>query len=175
MKPQEIRRKILEILYQQRAEFMVKTEDLINSFDPRLDDPILHQEIEYLSGKDYLETKAEDIGRRYLYFAGLKITPYGVDLVEDEDAFSRMFQINVAHFGDVSNSNIVANNSQGKQTLNIEQPELTPEIRVILEQLKEAVEKKDVETSNLLLEKLKSGAESVFWNLVASGILSMLK
>ncbi|MDD5083338.1 MAG: hypothetical protein PHT88_00175 [Candidatus Moranbacteria bacterium] len=175
MGPKDIRKKILEMLYSQRSGFMVKTDDLINSFKPKLDDPILHQEIEYLKGKGFLETQAEFMGREYLYFAGLKITPIGIDLVENPEEFGKLFNVHINNFGNISQSNVVASSSNINQSINVQTNDISPEILELLQQLKKAIEDGDIEKKDSLLQKLRSGAENVFWNLVASGIYTVIQ
>ena len=80
----ELRIKILKILYENRADFFVRTDDLVKEFKD-ISDKDLHQEIKYLEGKGYLEIKSSYCGKEYLYFHGLNITSSGVDVYENKD------------------------------------------------------------------------------------------
>lgn len=73
-----------------------------------------------------------------------------------------------------SNSAVSFQSPNSQQSLHIDQVALTPETLDLLQQLNEAIKSDDAERKESLLQKLKGGAENVFWNLVASGLYSVL-
>ncbi|MCK4592030.1 hypothetical protein KAT63_01150 [Candidatus Parcubacteria bacterium] len=173
----EIRKNILEILYDLRHKFMVEVNELQENLVKRgfdLKEYELDQEIHYLDGKCFAEIKAEFMGKKFLNFHGVKITEDGIDLVEDPEEFGKMFTIKVNSFKDIQNSNINIQSPNVNQNIEISQNELTPEVKKLLEELKIAIEKKDKKQAFSVLSKLKDGAENVFWNIVSSGIYTWI-
>jgi len=119
MNPKELRKKILEILYEKRSEDFVDPSYLLDIISVTESD--LDTEIRYLEGKNLAEIMLQYMGKKYLNFHGLKITPGGVDLVENSEEFGRLFsiKINANNFGDIRNSNVVIDAKKSKQTIGI--------------------------------------------------------
>ena len=131
MEPKEIRMSILKVLYDKRDKFYVSTEDLMAIIP--VAEKELDQEIRYLDDKGYLKIMSEFCGKEYLNFPGIKITSFGIDLVENPDEFNNLFSI-VNNFHGVDRSNI----SIGSQWViqNIEINELDDETKDKIEELK---------------------------------------
>jgi hypothetical protein len=145
MDPKEIRKKILEVLYLHRQDDFFETRKFVeelksDGFD--VGDRTLHGEIKYLKDKGYLETMSEFCGSEYLYFAALRITSCGVDLVEDPEQFGKLFSIKIHtnSFGDISNSNISIDSSNIQQIIN---SETDPDLKLKLGELQDALKEKD--------------------------------
>ncbi len=83
----EIRRKILEILYEadKTSSRLVEMDYLKEKLN--LDDSELDFHVKYLDQKSYLETSRVS----HAYFLTAKITARGVDLIEDTAAFDSEF------------------------------------------------------------------------------------
>ena len=117
MNTKEIRKKILELLYQNRSEFFVKPSLLLEKLD--YSDEQLDNEIRYLSEKGYVKIMSEFCGQRFLSFTGLKLTANGVDLVEDPDEFNKLFTVKINNFGNLDNSNVNIDSNKNRQTTGI--------------------------------------------------------
>jgi hypothetical protein len=117
-KIQDLRIEILEILYKNRADFIVKIEDLVRELG-NIPEKELHQEIKYLEGKGYLEIKGSFCGKEYLYFSGLTITSLGVDVFENKDDKYIWPFIYIDNKIDAKNSNISVNSKKVNQKAKI--------------------------------------------------------
>jgi len=118
MSPKEVRKKVLEVLYENRSEFYVATKKLLDLVDTT--EEILDTEIRYLEEKFLLKIPGgRYMGQQYLNFPGVKITAYGIDLVEDPEEFNKLFSININAFGSVNNSNLAIGKNDSKQTIGI--------------------------------------------------------
>lgn len=93
MNPKDLRKKILNILYQKRGEDFVGPEVLSGVLS--VSDADIDPEVRYLEEKGLLRIMGEYMGQRYMNFAGIKITAHGVDLVENPDEFNKLFTIHV--------------------------------------------------------------------------------
>lgn len=174
MHPKEIRRSVLEILYESRADFMVNTEELVESLKQKgmeLDERTLHGELNYLDEKGFIK-KVGSFNQKYLNFIGLGITAYGVDLVEDPEEFSKLFSIKINHFGDISNSNVNIDSPRAEQELSVMLSE-SPELQNKLLELREMINAKDSKKTLSILTELSEGSKAVFWNVVSSFVMSM--
>lgn len=176
MNPKAIRRAILEVLYRYRQDDYVQITDLQKQLEDsglKYDDRILHGEIMYLDEKGFLKIVAKHMGEEYLYYDGVHITSYGIDVVEDADEFNKLFSVHIHHFGDVSNSNLSIGSPNSSQKLSISESDISPEVCAILVKLKAAIEKKDSQTTVKLLAELSEGAKAVFWNIAASILINL--
>lgn len=103
-KVQNIRRQILEVLYNYRADFIVMIPILAAEL-AQYSEKELHAEIKYLEGKAYVEILGSFCGKDYLHFEGARITSHGIDIYENNaDAF---IWPSIA----ITNNNITANSS----------------------------------------------------------------
>lgn len=173
--PKALRRAVLEVLYEEREEFMVKTQDLQESLKAKefkVTEQELHREIIYLEGKYLLQIISKHNGR-YLNFIGLRIEPSGVDVIEGDEETDGLLRINLNHFEGLQNSNVSIDSPNSSQTISISRDDITPEVQQILEDLSIAIEKQDEERAFSLLKELKDGAKSVFWNIVSAVLVSI--
>lgn len=106
MNPKTLRKQILKALYAKRAEDFTGPQDLLSEI--KVSEDSLDIEIRYLEEKYLVNIIGKSMGKRYLNFAGVKITADGVDLVEDPEEFNKMFTIKIHNnqFGDLKHSNV---------------------------------------------------------------------
>lgn len=146
MKPKEIRRRILEIVYKYRHDDFGIEPSQLEKLLKNVDEKTLHQEIAYLEQKNLVVTKGRFIGKPYLNYSAVAITAWGIDLVEDPDKFGRLFSINIDarqnNFGNITGSNINIDSRYVSQIIN-EQDDKTQEL---LKDLNESIKKKDKDT-----------------------------
>lgn len=174
--PKTIRKKILEILYDYRQEGMVDLKILQERLVKagfELDDRTLHGEIIYLEDKGYLDIMGKFCGREYLHFHALRITSYGVDLVEDPEEFNKLFTVKINHIGNILNSNVAIDSPHSNQKIDIS--ELSPELQQAVKDLEKAIQEKDDKKVFDLLAVLKDGAKNVFWNIVSTILINLPK
>lgn len=80
MTPQEVREKVLELLYQQRSLDFTEPKELMENI--KVSDEGLDAEIRYLAEKNLLKIMGAFMGQKYLNFVGIKITSHGADIIE---------------------------------------------------------------------------------------------
>lgn len=118
MNPKELRKKILECLYEKRSEFDVDPSELFERMN--VSEPELDMEIRYLEEKGFVRIISSFMGKPYLNFCGVKITANGIDLVEDPDEFNKLFSIKIdTHFGDVHHTEVNVNSKNRNQSIGI--------------------------------------------------------
>ena len=137
---------------------------------------------DFLSTSRYIEPKEclpprNDPGSGIIRLSGdpvsWKLTVHGIEHYEREaeKETPNRSSINVS----ASNSAVSIHSPGAMQSVRINQEDLTPEILELLNELKTAIENRDEEKKGLLLQKLKNGSESVFWNLIASGLFALIQ
>jgi len=144
-KSKEIRKIILETLYNHRQDDLLRIDDFSEELKKKnleIDERTLHGEIKYLKEKILVDTMGDFCGKEYLHFSGLKITAYGIDLVEDPEEFGKLFSINISSnsFGDINNSNISVNSNNIQQLI---KNETNDELKSKLKELEKAINEKD--------------------------------
>lgn len=115
MENKEIRRKILEYVYQKNEEIpqiMVKREELLDYLD--IKDSKLVNAALYLEEKGYLKL-LKSIGSQ---FVTCQITSYGIDLVENPEGFNQEFPMNITQ-NIIQDSTGVAIGNNITQTIDI--------------------------------------------------------
>ncbi len=117
MTTKEIRKKILEILYRDRAKDFIRPDSLLSEIAIKEEE--LDNEIRYLSEKYYIRIIGEFMGQKFLNFSGLKITADGIDLVEDPEEFNKLFTLKINNFGNLQDSNVNIDSNKTKQTTGI--------------------------------------------------------
>ena len=168
MTPKEIRKKILEVLYEHRSDDIGAAVQDIKDALPAIEDKVLHQEISYLEGKYLAETTGHFMGQAYLNYYAVRITATGVDLVEDPEAFGKLFSINVHqnNFGDISGSNISVNSQYVSQIID----QQDSEVKALLEQLLEATKKKDKSAILKTLSYIGDKSLDLLIAIIAGGV-----
>jgi hypothetical protein len=138
----EIRRKILEFIYQKNEEkpgYRVKREELQQYLD--IPDNKLINNILYLEEKCYLKLQ-KSIGSQ---FVDAQINSYGIDLVENPDEFNNKFPINITQNVIQNSKNIIIGN-KNVQTISISDS---------FNSIYNDIEKKDPENKDQILNKIK--------------------
>ena len=114
----EIRKIILEFLYDRRSDFGVNPRDLLTSIG--ISDKVLDTEIRYLEGKGLVRVSDRCMmGGNPLNFVDVKITSEGIDLVEDPEKFDKLFTIKISNnnFGNVNNGILSIGSGSAEQTI----------------------------------------------------------
>lgn len=153
----EIRRKILEILYEtarkQNGRYKNR-HDLKTQLG--LDDKDLDFHILYLYEKHYLEI----VRAPRVNFQSAKITSRGIDLVEDNNRLNSIFPINITHNtvqnspGTVINSSNVSINIHESfnkiyEQINDKTPENPEKVKEIIENIEKELEREEINKSKL--------------------------
>jgi hypothetical protein len=170
-KSKEIRKEILETLYNHRQDGLIpigKFQDELKARSLNIDDRALHGEIIYLKEKWLLELGAEFCGKEYLNFAFLKITSQGIDLVEDPEEFGKLFSIKINNnsFRDVSNSNVNIDSNNVQQIIN---NETDPDLKLKLEELQGALNEGDKSKIMSILGYIGDKSVDVLIAILTSG------
>jgi hypothetical protein len=168
MSPKEIRKVILDKLYKERGEPVVTVAQLQKRFNPMLGDKELEQEIKYLEEKGYATIESPTLDKIYLSFWGAKITADGIDLCENPDLYGQIFPLSINNFGNVSNSNLAIGSPQANQT--ITQQEISPEIKQLLEELKQALANQDKNKAKSLFSKLLDFGGNIATQIITAAI-----
>jgi DNA-binding HxlR family transcriptional regulator len=116
MHSKEIRKIILEFLYNRRRVFGIGPRDLLASIP--ISGEVLDAEIRYLEEKNLVRTSSRYMmGGNPLNFVDVKITAYGIDLIEDPEEFNKLFTIKISNnnFASINNSNIAINPENANQ------------------------------------------------------------
>jgi hypothetical protein len=170
MKPKEIRKKILEALYEHRADSMGMQTENLSSVLKDIDDKTLHQEISYLEQKNWVKTSGEYMGKQYLNFSFVGITAWGVDLVEDPEEFGKIFSISIDarqnHFSNISGSNIAIDTKYVSQIIN----DADDETSLLLNDLLKALEKSDKNKIIKILGYIGDKSMDLLVAIVAGGV-----
>jgi hypothetical protein len=168
MNAKEIRKTILDKLYQDRSEPVVTVSDIQALFTPPLADNILHREIEYLDAKGLAEIRERTLDKKYLSFWGARITAEGIDLCEDPDSYGQLFSVNINNIGNVTNSNLAIGSTQSTQS--ITQQGISPEVMQLLEELKQALLAKEKDKAKSIFDRLLGFGENVAAQVIAAAI-----
>lgn len=176
MNNSEIRRKILELLYQADEECPGESverktlKDKLHIEDNKLDSNML-----YMEEKNYVELyKSIDA-----VFDGAQITAYGKDLVENKEPFNRDFPISITQIsvknsagvviGDGSSAVVSMSDSFNDIYQNIEKrnPPNKEEIIKVIKEVEEELKKESINKSNIkrLVEFLKTNASWIIPSL----------
>lgn len=171
MHPKEIRKQVLERIYNSYDRYFFNMDDL-SDLKADVGEKILDEAIRYLRGHNFIEILGEHIGQQFLNYSALRITSSGIDLVEDPEEFNRLFKIQVNNFSNVSGSNISVNSNSNNQSISAQ--ELTPEVISLLLEIKGATEEKDIERTTTLMDKLRELSLEVFYGVISNGIFQFL-
>jgi hypothetical protein len=173
MEPKEIRKEILNVLYKYRDTSLRQIENLQEKLIAKkieVDFDTLYREIEYLMGKNYLEIQAKSFGgpnQRNLL--GLKITSYGIDLVEDPEEFNKLFSIKIHanSFGNINNSNLSIDSSNIQQIINNEADE---DLKLRLKELEYALKERNKSKIIKILSYIGDKSVDLLISVVAGSI-----
>jgi replication fork clamp-binding protein CrfC len=99
---------------------------------------------------------------------GAKITADGIDLCENPDLYGQIFPLSINNFGNVSNSNLAIGSPQANQT--ITQQEISPEIKQLLEELKQALANQDKKKAKSLFSKLLDFGGNIATQIITAAI-----
>lgn len=157
MNNNEIRRKILEILYNNKLNNLEKgfyNTKLYEEFS-NIDENIFNFNLDYLK-KKYLIRSTKVLGQRYYI---VRITADGIDVVEDDEKLNRLFPfINQTIIynspGTVINSNNVSISIKESfnpiyQEINERNPKNKSEIKSKVDELKQELEKDEINKSKV--------------------------
>lgn len=168
LSPHATRRKILTTLYERRSEDMGIPVSILLSKLPQINKRDLHQELIYLEQKGYIRIPDKVMGQEFLNFTFVAITAGGVDLIEDPDAFNKLFAVHVHqhNFGDVANSNVSINSQHVSQMVQV----ADDETKALLKSLEQALEKKDQKGILKSLKYLGDKSVDLLIAIVAAGL-----
>lgn len=166
MTPNEIRKEILQAIYnsEDRNNFNSGFKELSENVGEKQ----LYNEIKYLRDKGYLEAKFY-IGGSY----SLKITPLGIDSVEQPEESNKLPPVSITHIQNVSKSNINVNSPNATQSLGTNK--ISEEVINLLKEMKEAIDRQDKNKSLSVFEKILSISKDIAIGILSNGIYECLK
>ena len=138
----ENRKKILDFLYRERgkADVWVLLRDICKNLNMSKEG--LQKEVRYLCQKGFVAfpgnaTEYDEV------FSHMHITELGIDLVEDPEAYNKLFSININanSFGDITGSNLNINSSDVIQS--IDNNGIDEDVLLKIKELEEAIKNKD--------------------------------
>lgn len=168
MTPKEIRREILQTIYDSDDREFFDIEEL-EQLRKEIGDKKLHNEIDYLNDKGYLKAR-KTIANSYF---SLKITPLGIDSVEKPEDSNKPSPVSITHIQNVSKSNINIDSPNAIQSL--EANEISEELTNLLKEMKEAIDRQDKKKSLSIFEKICSISKDIAIGILSNGIYECLK
>lgn len=168
MTPNEIRREILQAIYNSDDRKFFNIEEL-EQLRKKIGDKKLHNEIDYLNDKGYLKAR-KTIANGYF---PLEITPLGIDSVEKPEDSNKPSPVSITHIQNVSKSNINIDSPNAIQSL--EANEISEELINLLKEMKEAIDRQDKNKSLSIFEKIRSISKDIAIRILSNGIYECLK